>query len=120
MSAFLEEISSELNLSMENSFNINLAIEEAVTNVIMYAYPQDEEHDFILSAQHAGNQLTFKLIDSGKEFDPTTRPEVDVTLSVEDRPIGGLGIFFMRKIMETVEYQRIDGKNILTMVKLLD
>ena len=120
MSAFLEEISSELNLSMENSFNINLAIEEAVTNVIMYAYPQDEEHDFILCTELAGNQLTFKLIDSGKEFDPTTRPDVDVTLSVEDRPIGGLGIFFMRKIMNTVEYQRIDGKNILTMVKLLD
>ena len=120
MSAFLEEISSELNLSMENSFNINLAIEEAVTNIILYAYPQDEEHDFILSAEHSENQLTFKLIDSGKEFDPTSRPDVDVTLSLEERPIGGLGIFFMRQIMKTVEYQRVDGKNILTMVKILD
>ena len=120
MSAFLEEIYTELNLSMENAFNINLAIEEAVTNIILYAYPQGEEHDFILSAEHAGNQLTFKLIDSGKEFDPTARPDADITLSLEDRPIGGLGIFFMRKIMKTVEYQRVDGKNILTMVKNLD
>lgn len=120
MSAFLEEISSELNLSMENTFNINLAIEEAVTNIILYAYPQGEEHDFILSADYAENQITFRLIDSGKEFDPTARPDVDVTLPLEERPIGGLGIFFMRQIMKTVEYQRVDGKNILTMVKNLD
>ena len=120
MSAFLEEISSELNLSMENTFNINLAIEEAVTNIILYAYPQGEEHDFTLSADYAENQITFRLIDSGKEFDPTVRPDVDVTLPLEERPIGGLGIFFMRQIMKTVEYQRVDGKNILTMVKILD
>lgn len=120
MSSFLEEISEELSLSMETSFNINLAVEEAVTNVIMYAYPQDEEHDFILSAEHVDNQLVFKIIDTGKEFDPTAQPDADVTLSLEERPVGGLGIFLIRQMMKSVEYQRVDGKNILTMVKLLD
>ena len=120
MSAFLEEICEELNISMENAFNINLAIEEAVTNVIMYAYPKGEEHDFTLSVRHIDDRLIFKLIDSGEEFDPTVQPDADVSLSLDKRPIGGLGIFLIRKIMKTVKYRRVDGKNVLTMVKILD
>lgn len=120
MSAFVEEISQEFNLSMENTFNINLAIEEAVTNIIMYAYPQGEEHEFTLMVRHVVDRLIFKLIDSGKEFDPTVQPDADVTLSLEDRPIGGLGIFLIRKVMNTVTYRRIDDKNVLTMVKIID
>jgi anti-sigma regulatory factor (Ser/Thr protein kinase) len=64
--------------------------------------------------------LIFKVIDSGKEFDPTLQPEADVTLSLEERPVGGLGIFLIRRVMQSVEYQRVDGKNILTMVKVID
>ena len=120
MATFLEEIGEELNLSPEVSFNIHLALEEAVTNVIMYAYPQDEEHTFTLSVRHIDNRLIFKIIDSGKEFDPTLHPEADVTLSLEDRPIGGLGIFLIRSIMQVVEYSRVEDKNILTMVKVLE
>jgi serine/threonine-protein kinase RsbW len=86
----------------------------------MYAYPQDEEHEFTLSVKQIENRLIFKLIDTGKEFDPTLQPDADVTLSLEERPIGGLGIFLIRKIMKTVKYCRIDGKNILTMVKIID
>jgi sigma-B regulation protein RsbU (phosphoserine phosphatase) len=120
MSAFLEEMSEELNLSMEDTFNINLAIEEAVTNVIMYAYPRGEEHEFKLSVRHVENRLIFKLTDTGKEFDPTAQPDADVTLPLEERPIGGLGIYLIRKIMETVKYRRADGRNVLTMVKIID
>jgi sigma-B regulation protein RsbU (phosphoserine phosphatase) len=120
MASFLEEICQENDLSVEDTFNIHLAIEEAVTNVIMYAYPQGEEHEFMLTAHMLENRLIFKLIDSGKEFDPTLQPEADVTLSLEDRPIGGLGIFLIRKIMQAVDYRRVDGKNILTMVKMIN
>ena len=120
MAAFLEQIAEEFNLSMENAFNINLAIEEAVTNVIMYAYPKDEEHEFTLMVRHVDDRLIFKLVDSGKEFDPTVMPEADVTLSLEERPIGGLGIFLIRRVMNTVKYHRMDGKNVLTMVKIIE
>ena len=120
MAIFLEQIGEELNLSPEVSFNIHLALEEAVTNVIMYAYPQDEEHTFTLTVRQIDNRLIFKIIDSGKEFDPTLHPEADVTLSLEDRPIGGLGIFLIRSIMQAVEYSRVEDKNILTMVKVLE
>ena len=120
MSEFIERISEEFSLSMENAFNINLAIEEAVTNIIMYAYPKDEEHEFTLMVRHLDDRLIFKLIDAGKEFDPTAQPDADVTLSLEDRPIGGLGIYLIRKVMNTVKYRRIDDKNVLTMVKIID
>ena len=64
-------------------------------------------------------KLKFIISDSGKEFDPTAAPEADVSLGVEDRPIGGLGIYLVRKIMDTVSYERADGKNILSMTKKL-
>ena len=63
--------------------------------------------------------IVFVLSDSGKEFDPTMAPEADVTLSAEDRQIGGLGIFLIRQIMNEVRYERIDGKNVLTLEKKL-
>ena len=61
----------------------------------------------------------FVLTDTGKEFDPTLAPEADITLSADEREIGGLGIFLIRQIMNEVRYQRIDGKNILTLEKKL-
>ena len=63
--------------------------------------------------------LEFVITDSGTPFDPTVAPEADVSLSLEDRPIGGLGIFLVKNIMDTVNYERTDGKNILKMTKKL-
>ena len=120
MATFLDELGEELQLSPELSFNIHLALEEAVSNVIMYAYPEGETHEFALTVRQVDNRLIFKLIDTGKEFDPTRQPDADVTLSLEERPIGGLGIFLIRRIMQAVEYRRVGDKNILTMVKVLD
>lgn len=59
------------------------------------------------------------LTDTGKEFDPTMAPEADITLSADERKIGGLGIFLIRQIMNEVKYERIDGKNVLTLEKRL-
>ena len=120
LSAFIESIAQELELSGELVFMLNLAIEEAVANIIQYAYPQEETHLIYLSAKKMDNQLIFMLTDDGKEFDPTAPKEIDITLSAEERPIGGLGIFLIQQIMNKVEYQRIDGKNILTLSKHLE
>jgi serine/threonine-protein kinase RsbW len=120
MSEFIDQLAEELGLSPEESFNVHLALEEAVTNVIMYAFPEGEEHEYMLTVRRADNSLIFNVIDSGREFDPTLQPDADVTLSLEERPIGGLGIFLIRRIMQNVEYHRVDGKNVLTMVKVLE
>lgn len=119
LNLFVEELSEELDLSPELTFNLNLVLEEAVVNVINYAYPKNESQEISLSAQKIDDNLYFVLTDSGKEFDPTQVPDADISLSAEDRQIGGLGIFLIRQIMNKVEYQRIDGKNVLTLKKQL-
>ena len=67
-----------------------------------------------------GKQLIFTISDSGIPFDPTAAPEADTTLSAEERQIGGLGIHLVRQLMDEVRYERIDDKNILTLVKTLN
>ena len=120
LAIFIEELGEEFGLSPDLVFNLNLVLEEAVSNVILYAYPKEEHQIISLIARKKDNQLIFVLTDSGKEFDPTQAPDADITLSAEDRPIGGLGIFLIRQIMNTVEYQRIEGKNVLTLGKELE
>ena len=119
LAIFIEELSEELALAPELTFNLNLALEEAVSNVILYAYGEEKQKEITLLANMSDNNLTFVLTDYGKEFDPTKVPDADVTLSAEEREIGGLGIFLIRQIMDTVEYQRMDGKNVLIMGKQL-
>jgi anti-sigma regulatory factor (Ser/Thr protein kinase) len=116
---FIQELGDELGLSPELIFNLNLVLEEAISNVVLYAYPKEEHEIITLTAKKIENQLIFILTDSGKEFDPTQIPDADITLSAEERSIGGLGIFLIRQIMNRVEYQRIDGKNVLTLGKEL-
>jgi anti-sigma regulatory factor (Ser/Thr protein kinase) len=96
---------------------LNLALEEAVTNVIVYAYPDGIDGLVDIEAYIREDHLEFIISDSGKPFDPTAAPQADVTLGVEDRKIGGLGIYLVRNIMDTVSYRYENGKNILTMIK---
>lgn len=117
LALFIDELGEELGLSPELVFNLNLVLEEAVSNIILYAYPKGEHENISLTAKKTENQLLFVLTDTGKEFDPTQMPDADVNLAAEDRQIGGLGIFLIRQIMNQVEYQRIDGRNVLTLGK---
>lgn len=117
---FIEDIGNEFNLTPDVVFNLTLVLEEAVVNVINYAYPKEDHESIYLSAKMQDGSIIFVLSDSGKAFDPTMAPEADVTLSAEDRQIGGLGIFLIRQIMNEVKYERIDGKNVLTLEKKLN
>ena len=119
LAQFVDEVGEEFSLAPDVVFNLNLVLEEAVVNVINYAYPKEEHQSIYLSATLHEGSIVFVLTDTGKEFDPTAAPEADITLSAEDRPIGGLGIFLIRQIMNEVKYERIDGKNVLTMGKKL-
>ena len=116
---FIEELGNDLSLSPDIVFNLNLVLEEAVVNIINYAYPKEEHESIYLSARMHEGSIVLVLTDTGKEFDPTAAPEADVTLSADERQIGGLGIFLIRQIMNEVKYQRIEGKNILTLEKKL-
>ena len=116
---FIEEIGNEFSLTPDVIFNLNLVLEETVVNIINYAYPKEEHQSIYLSASLHEGSVIFVLTDTGKEFDPTMVPDADISLSAEDRQIGGLGIFLIRQIMNEVKYERIEGKNVLTLEKKL-
>ena len=116
---FIEEIGNEFSLTPDVVFNLTLVLEEAVVNVINYAYPKEEHESIYLSAKMHDGSIVLVLTDTGKEFDPTQAPDADITLSADDRQIGGLGIFLIRQIMNEVKYERIEGKNVLTLEKKL-
>ena len=120
LATFIEEVGEAFSLTPDVVFNLNLVLEEAVVNVINYAYPKEEHQSIYLSASLRKGSIVLILTDTGKEFDPTMAPDVDITLSADEREIGGLGIFLIRQIMNEVKYERIDGKNILTLGKKLN
>ena len=120
LAEFVESVADIAKLDVGMTMSLNLALEEAVTNVIMYAYPPGSDGLVDVEAVIREKELRFILSDSGVAFDPTAAPDADVTLDVSERPIGGLGIFLVKNIMDNVSYIRSDdGKNILTMIKKL-
>ena len=116
---FILSIAEEKHLGQSLSMNLNLALEEAVTNVMMYAYPEGTEGTVTIDALLKEKSLEFTVSDSGVAFDPTSAPDVDIQKDLKDRPIGGLGIYLVKKIMDEVRYQRKEGCNYLTMIKLI-
>ena len=116
---FVDEVCENVGFDMSTTFKLNLAIEEAVVNVMSYAYPAGTKGDVDIDAEADDEQLKFVISDSGTPFDPTQKAEVDTTLSAEERGIGGLGIHLIRQIMDTINYERVDGKNVLTLRKKL-
>ncbi len=119
LAGFVETIASEMKLEQNMAMGLNLALEEAVTNVILYAYPEGSDGLVDIEAIMRKGQLDFIITDSGVPFDPTQRPEVDINASLDARPIGGLGIHLVRQLMDSVSYRREDGKNILTLIKMI-
>ena len=115
LSEWLESIGLPQPLTMP----ICLALEEAVSNVMLYAYPETASGQVLVEADKTNRQVVFTITDSGIPFDPTEQQDPDITLSAEERPVGGLGIFLVRKIMDDISYERKDDKNILTLIKNL-
>lgn len=114
---FIEEIGEELGLDMELQMNLNLVMEEMVSNVIFYAYPEGSDATIELMAESDGKELTFVLSDQGRAFDPTLKEDLDLEKNPAERDLGGMGIFIVKNIMNNVTYQRLEGKNLLTMKK---
>ena len=119
LAAFVEEMCEAVGFSPSDTTMINLAVEEAVVNVMKYAYPPDTKGDVTIEAVSNDVRLKFTIIDSGAPFDPTVQSQVDTTLSAMERPIGGLGIHLVRQIMDSINYERMDNLNVLTLRKKL-
>jgi sigma-B regulation protein RsbU (phosphoserine phosphatase) len=119
LTAFVDAVCEAVGFNSTLTMKMNLAIEEAVVNVMNYAYPRGTKGDVTIEALSNDVRLKFTIIDSGTPFDPTVHSDVDTTLSAQDRPIGGLGIHLVRNIMDSINYERIDNLNVLTLRKKL-
>ena len=116
---FMEGVCDELQLDMHVAMKLQLAMEEMVTNVIFYAYPEGTTADITLTAESDDSELTFMLSDTGKPFDPTAKEDADTEINPMDREQGGMGILIVKNIMNEVSYQRLGDINQLTMKKKL-
>ena len=117
LNTFVSDACNSAGAPLEVVAQVQLAVEEAVVNVMDYAYPVGTRGELTVEVQTDDEQLQFIIRDTGTPFDPTTSPEVDTTLSAKDRPIGGLGIHLVRQIMDDVQYRRIGDFNVLTLIK---
>lgn len=116
MSEWIETLAEEAGLPMDKTFQLNLALEEAVVNVMNYAYPGQQGMPIQIEANSEPSRLTFVIDDTGVPYDPTQNEPPDITLSAEERPIGGLGVMLVKQLMNEVTYEYRDGHNRLTLV----
>ena len=119
-SSFMESATQKMGIEKTDARKLRLAVEEAVVNVINYAYPVGTEGTVEVRLMSNAQRIKMMIIDSGVAFDPTSKEKVDTTLLAEERQIGGLGILLVRELMDSINYEREDGKNILTLIKNLN
>ena len=117
LSAFIKQVMGRLNIEKPIANKLRLALEEAVVNVIEYAYPAGTTGEVNIRVTFNGHRLRFIIKDSGVAFDPTEASIADTTLSAKERRVGGLGILLVRELMDSINYERTDGKNVLTLTK---
>ena len=116
----VEEELERLDCPLKGVMQITVCVEEMFVNVAHYAYQRgDGDGNVTMRLDDADGVFTITLIDSGYEFDPLAKPDPDITLGAEERGIGGLGIYMVKKTMDSVAYERRDNLNIFTMSKKL-
>jgi anti-sigma regulatory factor (Ser/Thr protein kinase) len=99
--------------------DLNLALEEILTNIISYGYTDSGEHEITVQLSVEPGEMRVEVEDDGQPFNPLEAPEADTTKPLEERAVGGLGVHLVRKLMDGLEYQRHEGKNLLVMKKQL-
>ena len=116
VSARLEDAMGAYGFSPEEILDTQLAVEEVITNIIIHGYKKTgcEIH---LSCRFTGDRIEINVADSAPQFNPLSIPEPELDRDIDERRIGGLGIYLVRQVMDTVSYRYENGRNILTLEK---
>ena len=118
--SFVDSHLEDMGVSMKAQMQIDIAVEELFVNIAHYAYAPDTGKAVVcVEKDEEKNQVSISFTDWGKPYNPLEKPDPDVTLSAEERSIGGLGIFMVKKSMDDMRYVYKDGQNILTITKKL-
>jgi serine/threonine-protein kinase RsbW len=120
LEGYLETLGEEWDLSLPLVLSINLALEEALTNIISYGYDDECPHTIEIRFDKPEGMLSIVITDDGRPYDPTMKEDPDITLAAVDRPVGGLGIYLIKKIMDKVQYERKGNRNHLILTKILE
>ena len=121
LNSFVNAFLDPLNCSEKDRYQLCLVVEELFTNIASYAYgPEGGTATIRLAYDEASGSVQVTVIDSGIPFNPLEKEDPDITLPGEQRPIGGLGIFMVKKSMDKVLYEHKDGQNVLTLLKSIE
>jgi serine/threonine-protein kinase RsbW len=117
ISKFIEQSGLEAGLDDKAICRCQLAVDEACTNIIEYAYEGEGRGSIDICCEPEAGELTIIIEDHGKPFDPNSVPTPQLDTNLEDMQVGGLGLYFMRQVMDAVEFSYEDGSNKLVLVK---
>jgi anti-sigma regulatory factor (Ser/Thr protein kinase) len=120
MADSLEAYARDHGVADGTLFAVNLALEELVTNTISYGYADGGRHVITISLVVDGPHLHVRIDDDATEFNPLEFDAPDLEAPLEDRRVGGLGVHLVRTLMDDIRYERVDGRNVLSMRKRLD
>lgn len=119
ISEIIEKFCENNNLPMRILFDINLSLDELLTNIIHYGFGDEKEHTIIVKLSLSENILEITIEDDGKAFNPLNAKPPNLDQSIEDKPIGGLGIYLVKNLMTEINYKRLKSKNILVLTKIV-
>ena len=105
------------DLSQEIAYAVNLSVDEILTNTISYGYDDDEPHRIEIIVRTEADALVVVIVDDSAPFDPTVPAEPELEASLEEREVGGLGLFLVHQMMDGIDYERVDGCNVVTLTK---
>lgn len=113
----IDEFCTSQDITSEVAYAINLALDEILTNTISYGYDDDEPHRIEIRVSLEAEALVIVIVDDSAAFDLSNAPTPDIGVSLEERPLGGLGLFLVHQMMDSVEYRREEERNIVTLKK---
>jgi len=119
IAAMVQQFGSLHGLSEAQLHDLDLAVDEIVTNIIQYGYGASERGEIVVRLRYCAPELSAEIEDTGRAFDPTLVPPPNLKFAPGERPVGGLGIHFVRSLMDDVIYTRTQGRNHLRLRKRL-
>lgn len=111
------ELERARSLPQRVVFDIKVVLDELLSNIVKYAYDDDVAHEIVVRITATDGAVEIGIEDDGRAFDPFAAPQPDLSLPLAERPVGGLGIHFVRKLMDEIEYKRDGSRNILFLKK---
>jgi anti-sigma regulatory factor (Ser/Thr protein kinase) len=120
VSQLLERIGQIFRLPAEVLQDLSIALDEVVTNIVSYAYVDEESHDITIHCEIRDGNLETTIEDDGVAYDPLRAPPPDLDAPIATRRVGGLGVYFVKKLMKSVSYERVEGRNRLTLKQDLE